>query len=143
MDPTLRCYSSRLRRSVQPSSENDNGGGSRAGKHPTALRGCGRRLRHGAGVSCCRADAGGGLRRLPVNQWRNTTMNANEPSTLEVAGCKSVRKSCSMPPHAEGRVRGAFLRLECYQFPCAGTATETSVNRTLAIRRRQVEAYPT
>ncbi|WP_436405768.1 EAL domain-containing protein [Escherichia coli] len=41
-----------------------------------------------------------------VNQWRNTTMNANEPSTSCCVCCKPAS------------------------------------NRTLVIRRRQVEAYP-
>ena len=77
-----------------------------------------------------------------VNQWRNTTMNANEPST---SCCVCCKKSLPMPPsRRKGRVRGYFCGLECYQrFQArASTATETSVKPDAVIRRRQVGAYP-
>ncbi len=44
-----------------------------------------------------------------VNQWRNTTMNANEPSTKLLRVLQGNPARCRL--HAgRGRVRGAFLR---------------------------------
>ena len=77
-----------------------------------------------------------------VNQWRNTTMNANKPSTSCCVCCKEIPLDAAFTPEGAEYVEH-FCGLECYQrFQArANTATETSVKPTLVIRRRQVEAY--
>ena len=71
-------------------------------------------------------------------------MNANEPSTSCCVCCKGNPARCRL--HA-GRGREYvehFCGLECYQRFGRGPALrpKPASNRTLVIRRRQVEAYP-
>ncbi|WP_434089167.1 DUF3330 domain-containing protein [Klebsiella oxytoca] len=63
-----------------------------------------------------------------VNQWRNTTMNANEPSTSCCVCCKEIPLDAAFTPEGAEYVEH-FCGLECYQrFQArASTATETSV----------------
>lgn len=63
-----------------------------------------------------------------VNQWRNTTMNANEPSTSCCVCCKEIPLDAAFTPEGAEYVEH-FCGLECYQrFQArANTATETSV----------------
>lgn len=63
-----------------------------------------------------------------VNQWRNTTMNANEPSTSCCVCCKEIPLDAAFTPEGAEYVEH-FCGLECYQRvqARASTATETSV----------------
>ena len=63
-----------------------------------------------------------------VNQWRNTTMNANEPSTSCCVCCKEIPLDAAFTPEGAEYVEH-FCGLEFYQrFQArASTATETSV----------------
>ncbi|HCP6295269.1 TPA: DUF3330 domain-containing protein [Escherichia coli] len=63
-----------------------------------------------------------------VNQWRNTTMNANELSTSCCVCCKEIPLDAAFTPEGAEYVEH-FCGLECYQrFQArASTATETSV----------------
>lgn len=78
-----------------------------------------------------------------VNQWRNTTMNANEPSTSCCVCCKEIPLDAAFTPEGAEYVEH-FCGLECYQRFGRGPALrpKPASNRTLVIRRRQVEAYP-
>lgn len=62
-----------------------------------------------------------------VNQWRNTTMNVNEPSTACCVCCKEIPLDAAFTPEGAEYVEH-FCGLECYQrFQArAITATETS-----------------
>ncbi|RRE94144.1 DUF3330 domain-containing protein [Klebsiella pneumoniae] len=77
-----------------------------------------------------------------VNQWRNTTMNANEPSTSCCVCCKEIPLDAAFTPEGAEYVEH-FCGLECYQrFRGPALRPKPASNRTLVIRRRQVEAYP-
>nr|QAR15251.1 hypothetical protein [Klebsiella pneumoniae] len=78
-----------------------------------------------------------------VNQWRNTTMNANERAP--VAAC-AARKSRSMPPSrrkgpSTWSISAGWSAISASRRGPALRPKPAS-NRTLVIRRRQVEAYP-
>lgn len=96
-------------------------------KHPTALRGCGRRVATRCRVSFARPMPAAAFVGF-VNQWRNTTMNANEPSTSCCVCCKEIPLDAAFTPEGAEYVEH-FCGLECYQrFQArASTATETSV----------------
>ncbi len=49
-----------------------------------------------------------------VNQWRNTTMNANEPSTSCCVCCKEIPLDAAFTPEGAEYVEH-FCGLECYQ----------------------------
>ncbi len=71
-------------------------------------------------------------------------MNANEPSTSCCVCCKEIPLDAAFTPEGAEYVEH-FCGLECYQrFRWRGPALrpKPASNRTLVIRRRQVEAYP-
>ncbi len=112
-------------------------------KHPTALRGCGRRVATRCRVSCSPRPMPAAAFVGFVNQWRNTTMNANEPSTSCCVCCKEIR---SMPPSrrkgpSTWSISAGWSAISASRRGPALRPKPAS-NRTLVIRRRQVEAYP-
>lgn len=70
-------------------------------------------------------------------------MNANEPSTSCCVCCKEIPLDAAFTPEGAEYVEH-FCGLECYQRFQARPALrpKPASNRTLVIRRRQVEAYP-
>ena len=75
-----------------------------------------------------------------VNQWRDTTMTGNEPSTACCVCCKEIPLDAAFTPEGAEYVEH-FCGLECYQrFQREPRARPNPApTRTLAIRRRQVE----
>lgn len=65
-----------------------------------------------------------------VNQWRNTTMNANEPSTSCCVCCKEIPLDAAFTPEGAEYVEH-FCGLECYQrFQGAGQHCDRNQRQT-------------
>lgn len=78
-----------------------------------------------------------------VNQWRNTTMNANEPSTSCCVCCKEIPLDAAFTPKGPSTwsISAGWSAISASRRGPALRPKPAS-NRTLVIRRRQVEAYP-
>ena len=79
-----------------------------------------------------------------VNQWRNTTMNANEPSTSCCVCCKEIPLDAAFTPEGPSTwsISAGWSAISASRRGPALRPKPAS-NRTLVIRRRQVEAYLT